>query len=77
MTTNVWLEQEWEDQKLTWTPDDYGQVQRMYVPSTDIWLPDIVLYNRSAPPCYCGTGAPLFYTRSRHQQIGFSCAVGM
>ena len=46
MTTNVWLEQEWEDQKLTWNPEEYGNVRRLYVPSDEIWLPDIVLYNR-------------------------------
>ena len=46
MTTNVWLEQQWFDYKLMWTPDDYGGVKRLYVPSEEIWLPDIVLYNR-------------------------------
>ena len=48
MTTNVWLEQEWQDQKLTWNPSEYGNVKRLYVPSDKIWLPDIVLYNRLA-----------------------------
>ena len=46
MTTNVWLEQEWQDHKLTWDPAEYNNVSRLYVPSQDIWLPDIVLYNR-------------------------------
>ena len=46
LTTNVWVEQEWEDYKLTWNPEDYGGVKFLHVPSQDIWLPDIVLYNK-------------------------------
>ncbi|XP_025077297.1 acetylcholine receptor subunit alpha-like isoform X2 [Pomacea canaliculata] len=47
MTTNVWLRQEWMDKKLTWVPSEYGGVDRLYVPSEHIWLPDIVLYNNA------------------------------
>ncbi|XP_041361554.1 acetylcholine receptor subunit alpha-like [Gigantopelta aegis] len=47
MTTNVWLRQEWCDRKLKWTPDEYGGVDKLYVPSDQIWLPDIVLYNNA------------------------------
>jgi len=47
MTTNVWLTQEWDDYKLKWNPEDYGGVDRLYVPSEEIWLPDIVLYNNA------------------------------
>ncbi|CAH1797210.1 unnamed protein product [Owenia fusiformis] len=47
MTTNVWLRQEWDDYKLQWKPSEYGGVDRLYVPSKEIWLPDIVLYNNA------------------------------
>ncbi|XP_031636440.1 acetylcholine receptor subunit alpha-like 1 [Contarinia nasturtii] len=47
MTTNVWVEQEWQDYKLKWNPDDYGGVETLHVPSEHIWLPDIVLYNNA------------------------------
>ncbi|KAK9874782.1 hypothetical protein WA026_005587 [Henosepilachna vigintioctopunctata] len=47
MTTNVWVEQEWNDYKLRWNPDDYGGVETLHVPSEHIWLPDIVLYNNA------------------------------
>ncbi|XP_076047799.1 acetylcholine receptor subunit alpha-like 1 [Oratosquilla oratoria] len=47
MTTNVWVEQEWEDYKLVWDPDEYGGVETLHVPSEHIWLPDIVLYNNA------------------------------
>ncbi|XP_050709501.1 acetylcholine receptor subunit beta-like 2 isoform X1 [Eriocheir sinensis] len=47
MTSNVWVEQEWNDYKLRWNPEDYGGVEMLYVPSEHIWLPDIVLYNNA------------------------------
>ncbi|NP_001103397.1 acetylcholine receptor subunit alpha-like 2 [Bombyx mandarina] len=47
LTTNVWLEHEWEDHKFKWDPLEYGGVRELYVPSEHIWLPDIVLYNNA------------------------------
>lgn len=38
--------QEWYDHNLRWYPNEYGGVDRLYVPSELIWLPDIVLYNK-------------------------------
>jgi nicotinic acetylcholine receptor len=46
MTTNLWIEQLWNDYKLTWNPEEYGGVDILHVPSRHIWLPDIVLYNK-------------------------------
>ncbi|XP_064459793.1 acetylcholine receptor subunit alpha-like 1 [Ornithodoros turicata] len=47
MTTNVWVEQEWNDYKLRWDPEEYGGVSKVHVPAEQIWLPDIVLYNNA------------------------------
>ncbi|XP_043278293.1 acetylcholine receptor subunit beta-like 2 [Venturia canescens] len=47
MTTNVWVEQKWFDYKLRWNPEEYGGTEMLYVPSENIWLPDIVLYNNA------------------------------
>ncbi|CAF1685239.1 unnamed protein product, partial [Adineta ricciae] len=47
MTTNVWLEHEWTDYKLTWIPSQYGDIDVVEIPSSDIWVPDIVLYNNA------------------------------
>ncbi|XP_014244645.1 acetylcholine receptor subunit alpha-L1 [Cimex lectularius] len=47
LTTNVWLEHQWEDHKFRWEPAEYGGVTELYVPSEHIWLPDIVLYNNA------------------------------
>lgn len=38
--------QEWHDYMLKWEPEEYGGVDVLYVPSQEIWLPDIVLYNK-------------------------------
>jgi hypothetical protein len=46
MTTNVWLDQDWRDELLTWNPADFGGLQRIRIHCDLIWLPDIVLYNK-------------------------------
>lgn len=45
LTTNVWIEQEWEDERLKWNPRDYNGLEKVRIPCDKIWLPDIVLYN--------------------------------
>ena len=45
MTTNIWLDQEWNDEFLKWNPDDFGGLKKIRIPCRQIWLPDIVLYN--------------------------------
>ncbi|MFH4973812.1 hypothetical protein AB6A40_000521 [Gnathostoma spinigerum] len=45
LTTSLWLELQWSDSKLTWNPDEWGNVKRIHIPSDQIWIPDVVLYN--------------------------------
>ncbi|CAF3545324.1 unnamed protein product [Adineta steineri] len=47
MTTNVWLKHEWRDYRLTWNPESYDNICIMHIPSDEIWLPDIALYNNA------------------------------
>lgn len=47
MTTNVWLRHEWYDYKLAWNPADYGNITKIKIPSSNIWLADVVLYNNA------------------------------
>jgi hypothetical protein len=35
------------DYKLVWMPSHYDGVQVLEIPSSDIWTPDIVLYNNA------------------------------
>ncbi|CAM4961520.1 unnamed protein product [Rotaria socialis] len=45
MTTNIWLDQEWNDAYLRWSPAEFGGLKRIRIPCRLLWLPDIVLYN--------------------------------
>ncbi|KAK3097031.1 hypothetical protein FSP39_005744, partial [Pinctada imbricata] len=45
LTTNVWFDQEWKDEKLVWDPQEYNNLTVLRIPCKNIWLPDIVLYN--------------------------------
>ncbi|XP_067934083.1 acetylcholine receptor subunit alpha-like [Watersipora subatra] len=41
----VLVPQSWKDEYLSWDPEDYEGIKRMYLPCFKVWLPDIVLYN--------------------------------
>jgi hypothetical protein len=47
MTTNVWLRQEWYNHKLQWDPAMYANITKINIPSSSIWVADIVLYNNA------------------------------
>ncbi|XP_041374386.1 neuronal acetylcholine receptor subunit alpha-6-like [Gigantopelta aegis] len=47
MTLNAWLEWHWKDELLEWDPALYGGLEIFRIPSTKLWLPDIVLYNNA------------------------------
>ncbi|XP_016851796.2 acetylcholine receptor subunit gamma isoform X2 [Anolis carolinensis] len=47
LTTNVWVELKWNDYRLQWDPNDYDNIKCLRIPSTMVWLPDIVLENKS------------------------------
>ncbi|XP_070543092.1 neuronal acetylcholine receptor subunit alpha-10-like isoform X2 [Ptychodera flava] len=48
LTSSVWMRQEWTDAGLVWNPSDYYGVDEIRLPSSDLWTPDIVLYNNAA-----------------------------
>ncbi|XP_045156385.1 neuronal acetylcholine receptor subunit alpha-10-like isoform X4 [Mercenaria mercenaria] len=46
LTTNVWLDQEWSDERLVWNNiSEFSNINILRIPCDLIWLPDIVLYN--------------------------------
>ncbi|KAL5963456.1 Acetylcholine receptor subunit beta-like 2 [Taenia solium] len=47
LTTNVWVELEWTDSRLIWEPEDFGGVTALFIPSEQLWLPDLLLYNNA------------------------------
>ncbi|XP_053574297.1 acetylcholine receptor subunit epsilon [Bombina bombina] len=45
LTTNVWVQLEWTDYRLTWNASDYEDIDIVRVPPDMVWLPDIGLEN--------------------------------
>ncbi|ESO84738.1 hypothetical protein LOTGIDRAFT_131629, partial [Lottia gigantea] len=45
LKTNVWYNYQWKDVLLTWQKEDYDNITDIRIPSSKIWLPDILLYN--------------------------------
>ncbi|XP_072006051.1 acetylcholine receptor subunit epsilon-like isoform X2 [Engystomops pustulosus] len=45
MTTNVWVQQEWDDYRMVWNSSEYGGIEVVRVPHDMVWLPEIVLEN--------------------------------
>ena len=45
LITTAYLIIGWTDEYLNWTASDYGELYQLYVPQTDIWMPDITLKN--------------------------------
>jgi len=46
VSLDVWEELEWTDARLVWNPDRYGGRTSVRVPSSQVWAPDVMLYNR-------------------------------
>ncbi|XP_067025116.1 neuronal acetylcholine receptor subunit alpha-10-like [Acropora muricata] len=45
LSSSVWVRQEWTNQLLKWNPSDYGEIKEITIDSSQVWQPDIVLYN--------------------------------
>ncbi|KAJ8015605.1 hypothetical protein DPEC_G00027850 [Dallia pectoralis] len=45
LMTNAWLQLYWTDAYLSWNPENYPGIQNLRFPSSQIWTPDILLYN--------------------------------
>ncbi|KAI4874979.1 hypothetical protein NFI96_026517, partial [Prochilodus magdalenae] len=45
LTTNVWIEIQWNDYRLAWNTSEYHGIGIIRVPYSTVWLPDIVLEN--------------------------------
>ena len=43
--------QEWKDYSLGWNESEYGGITSVRIPPSNIWKPDIFMYNRSAAYC--------------------------
>nr|XP_023023892.1 neuronal acetylcholine receptor subunit alpha-7-like [Leptinotarsa decemlineata]AJZ68868.1 nicotinic acetylcholine receptor alpha 6 [Leptinotarsa decemlineata] len=54
LTTNAWLNLEWNDYNLRWNESDYGGVKDLRITPNKLWKPDVLMYN-SADEGFDGT----------------------
>ncbi|KTG07131.1 hypothetical protein cypCar_00000039 [Cyprinus carpio] len=47
MTTNVFMNMEWTDYRLSWNPEDYDSIDVVRIPPLKVWRPDIYLINNN------------------------------
>ncbi|CAH1250630.1 CHRNA9 [Branchiostoma lanceolatum] len=47
LTSLLWIRMYWTDEYLSWDPAQYDDLDIIRIPSGDIWLPDIFLYNNA------------------------------
>ncbi|XP_059380933.1 acetylcholine receptor subunit beta-like isoform X2 [Carassius carassius] len=47
MTTNVFMNMEWTDYRLSWNPVDYDNIDVVRIPPLKVWRPDIYLINNN------------------------------
>ncbi|KAH3862594.1 hypothetical protein DPMN_025563 [Dreissena polymorpha] len=45
LATNVWASYAWHDRYLSWDPELFGNISKVRVPASAVWIPDIKLYN--------------------------------
>uniref|UniRef100_A0A665VHQ1 Cholinergic receptor, nicotinic, beta 1 (muscle) like n=1 Tax=Echeneis naucrates TaxID=173247 RepID=A0A665VHQ1_ECHNA len=46
MTTNVFMNLAWTDYRLSWTPEEYDNIEVLRIPPNKVWRPDIYLINK-------------------------------
>ncbi|XP_061581208.1 neuronal acetylcholine receptor subunit alpha-9-II [Cololabis saira] len=43
----LWIRQTWHDPYLKWNKEDYDGLEVIHIPSSLVWRPDLVLYNKA------------------------------
>ncbi|XP_034037051.1 neuronal acetylcholine receptor subunit alpha-9-II [Thalassophryne amazonica] len=43
----LWIRQTWHDAYLKWNKEDYDGLEVIHIPSSLVWRPDLVLYNKA------------------------------
>ena len=46
LTTCMWFNLVWTDYQLAWNTSEYGGVDSVVIQPRNLWIPDILLYNR-------------------------------
>ena len=45
LTSNVWLDLTWKDAYMMWNTSDYNNITDIRLTPSDLWRPDLLLYN--------------------------------
>jgi len=48
LTSNVWLNLEWTDANMKWNESEYNNVKDIRIPPSQLWKPDILMYNSAS-----------------------------
>nr|CAB3230767.1 nAChR-A1 nicotinic acetylcholine receptor subunit precursor [Phallusia mammillata] len=64
--TKMWVLQIWQDPRLVWDPVDYEGLEYVHLPTTELWLPEVVLYNNAD-----GDFAISQFTKAKVNYTGF------
>lgn len=43
----LWYLHEWQDDRLSWDPAEYGNIKYLHIPSDNLWKPDLAIYNNA------------------------------
>uniref|UniRef100_A0AC34RNG9 Neurotransmitter-gated ion-channel ligand-binding domain-containing protein n=1 Tax=Panagrolaimus sp. JU765 TaxID=591449 RepID=A0AC34RNG9_9BILA len=41
LALNVWVEQSWNDERIRWEPEEFGNISKLTVGANYVWRPDI------------------------------------
>ena len=47
MSMRVLYGKTWTDYRLTWNADEFSGLSHIYLSTSDVWIPDVTLYNKS------------------------------
>uniref|UniRef100_A0A0N5AHD7 Acetylcholine receptor subunit alpha-type unc-63 n=1 Tax=Syphacia muris TaxID=451379 RepID=A0A0N5AHD7_9BILA len=47
LTTSLWMELKWNDYRFRWDPAKFNGIEKLHIPSDQIWTPDIILYTNA------------------------------
>lgn len=45
LSTSIWIYEEWTDELLVWSAEDFHNQRHLMIPASSIWLPDIFIFN--------------------------------
>jgi hypothetical protein len=68
LETDIWTRQTWTDPRLQWNPEEYGNQTVIRMPISELWRPDITLYNSAIPPddtIQCSATNSLIYSTGK------------